>query len=327
MARPKECQPVRYSMEPEASPVVSRIRVAVSILLSAAVLQAEDFNLKFFGDGPLHSDLTYEGKGERITATAINKSGTTIQRAKICIESPDVKPCCLFELWNTAEWAPGAEVTWTKATDRKVSALTHQASLDEFQAVGPPSAASSSSIPSPNAGAPVAPPRPKHNWQFGTVLDSQSARTYVQTGSSTQAQGTSVTSGLSSESGSATTVGGTTSFSGSGSVNATTRSRESSETQIHSMTLQETELMIVNKDFLFVVSDVAEKGSGLYGSLGRAIYNRKHGCHIIVNDPVDFYQEKTTVYVLDVDGKECKMDLIRQERVVKPVSPASADGK
>jgi hypothetical protein len=295
------------------------VKIAIALLLAAFCLQAEDFTLKFFGDGPisLHTDLTYEGKGERISATAINKSGTTIQHAKICIESPDVKPGCLFELWNTAEWAPGAEVTWTKATDRKVSALAHQASLDEFQAIA---------VPSPTTGTPVAPLRPKHSWQFGTVLDSQSAKTYGQTGSSTQTQGTSVTSGSSSVSGSAVSVGGTTSFSGSGSVNATTRSRESSETQIHGMALQETELLIVNKDFLFVVSDVAEKGSGLYGSLSRAIYNRKHGCHIIVNDPIDFYQEKTNVYVLDVDGKECKMDLIRQERVTKP-PPASPDVK
>ncbi len=60
------------------------------------------------------------------------------------------------------------------------------------------------------------------------------------------------------------------------------------------MNLQESQLVIVTADFLFVVSDTVEKGHGLYGSVARAIDNRKHGCHIIIGDPVDFYQEKTT---------------------------------
>lgn len=162
-----------------------------------------------------------------------------------------------------------------------------------------------------------------HNWQSGTVLDSKTVKTYVQTGSSTQTNGAATTTGTSS----GTFIQSGNSGSSSGTFDATTRSHETSDTQIHGMNLQESQLVIVTADFLFVVSDTVEKGRGVYGSLARAIDNRKHGCHIIIGDPVDFYQEKTTLFVADVDGKECKMDLIRQERVAKPAAPPAAEKK
>jgi len=151
-------------------------------------------------------------------------------------------------------------------------------------------------------------------WKTGKVLDSQLAKTFVQTGSSSQTNGTATTNGTVT----ATTFGGTT----TGTFGGTTTARGTSETQIHSMTIQDTQLLIVADDFLYVVNDTVLKGIGLNGSLARAIANRKHGCHVIIGDPVQYSQDKSTLYVMDVDGKECKMEIVRQERVVQPVPAA-----
>jgi hypothetical protein len=90
------------------------------------------------------------------------------------------------------------------------------------------------------------------------------------------------------------------------------------------MTINDTQLLIVADDFLYVVNDSVEKGIGLglNGSLARAIANRKHGCHVIIGDPVEYSQEKATLMVKDVDGKVCKMEIVRQERVAAPAPVA-----
>jgi len=145
-------------------------------------------------------------------------------------------------------------------------------------------------------------------WKTGKVLDSQSAKTYVQTGSSMQTNGTATTAGTDT----GTTSGGIS----TGTYVGTTTGHETSETQIHSMTVQDTQLLIVADDFLYVVNDTVLKGRGLYGIAGRAIANRQHGCHVIIGDPVQYSQEKSDLFVKDVDGKVCKMEIMRQERVV-----------
>lgn len=158
-------------------------------------------------------------------------------------------------------------------------------------------------------------------WKTGKVLDSQSAKTFVQTGSSTQEHSRATTFGSESGTTSSTTVGNTSSGAYSGTYSGTTTSTGSSETQIHSMTVQDTQLLIVADDFLYVVDDTVLKGRGLYGSVGRAIANRKHGCHVIIGDPVQYSQDKAMLFVRDVDGKECKMEIVRQERIVQPPLP------
>jgi hypothetical protein len=144
------------------------------------------------------------------------------------------------------------------------------------------------------------------DWKVGTLLDSKSTKTYVQTGSSTQSDATANTSG---------------SVDSAGGFNASTTASGSSQTQIHSLTIQDTQFVIVGDQYLFVVSDTVEKshGRGLVGLVGNAVVNSKHGCRLIVNDPVKYFQDKSVMYVLDADGKECKMDLARQERIIKPV--------
>jgi hypothetical protein len=123
-------------------------------------------------------------------------------------------------------------------------------------------------------------------WKTGKVLDSQTAKTFVQTGFSTQVNGNATTFGTTSS----TTVGDTS----SGTFTATTTAHGTAETQMHSMTINDTQLLIVADDFLYVVNDSVQKGIGLNGSLARAIGNRRRGCHVIIGDPVQY-----------VDGKGC----------------------
>ncbi|MGI9074503.1 MAG: hypothetical protein ACR2JB_25030 [Bryobacteraceae bacterium] len=92
------------------------------------------------------------------------------------------------------------------------------------------------------------------NWQTGKVLDSQSARTYIQTGAST----TATTTGTASPD-----------YGGGSTVHANT----SAQTQIHQMAIQETELLIVGAEFVYIVDDKIAKSVGFpsHGVVRRAI--------------------------------------------------------
>jgi hypothetical protein len=76
--------------------------------LGIFLLKAEDFSLSVNGVGPftVHTSLTYEGKGERLIATATNDSGKAVPYLKLCVTA--ATKGCLFEMWNTAQWEPGA---------------------------------------------------------------------------------------------------------------------------------------------------------------------------------------------------------------------------
>lgn len=113
------------------------LRVVV-VIATATVVHAEDFTLKHFAFGnviALHTTLSLEGKGARLIATAKNESGVQVVHAKICILSAALQTGCLFELWNTEQWAPGEELTWNVTTPIKLSGLAHNASLLEFEEV------------------------------------------------------------------------------------------------------------------------------------------------------------------------------------------------
>jgi hypothetical protein len=82
------------------------------------------------------------------------------------------------------------------------------------------------------------------------------------------------------------------------------------------MTLRETELLLLSDQFAYIVSDTrSQVNSNMTTSVVRAIANRHHGCHYIVNDNIQFYQEKAILHVIDADGKDCKTDVLRQERL------------
>jgi hypothetical protein len=86
-------------------------------------------------------------------------------------------------------------------------------------------------------------------------------------------------------------------------------------------TIRDSDLMILGNEFAYVIEDTRVSGrTSLVGLTECAIANRHHGCRFIVGDEVKYYQEKAVLHVIDVDGKECKTDILRQERL-HSVSP------
>ena len=84
------------------------------------------------------------------------------------------------------------------------------------------------------------------------------------------------------------------------------------------MTLTETQILIVGNDFSYVASATKRDTGGM--PIGTALISKavNHGaCRYIVGDPIQYAQEKGTLYVKDADGKECKLEIARQERVPK----------
>jgi hypothetical protein len=80
-----------------------------------------------------------------------------------------------------------------------------------------------------------------------------------------------------------------------------------------------TTLIIQGDDYAYTIEDVKQKTDSLraHSLIGVALANRKHGCRFIVNEEVEYAQEekdKTHLYVLDADGKQCKLEILRQEK-------------
>ena len=146
------------------------------------------------------------------------------------------------------------------------------------------------------------------DWKLGRVLDSTSSKSTFTTGatSTTNTNGTATAN----TNGTATTTGGTT------SLNATTtasgQSQQTTSTVVHHMTIRDTELLIVGSDYAYVIEDPYAVSGPL---LKRAITNRKHGCRFIIGEDIKYVQEKGKLIVLDPDGKECSLDIVKQEKV------------
>jgi len=81
---------------------------------------------------------------------------------------------------------------------------------------------------------------------------------------------------------------------------------------LNHVTVREAEVRILGKDYEYLAYDGTSAQTGL---LTRTLGNRKHGCRFIVNDEVKYIQDKQKLYMLDADGKECKLDILRQERL------------
>lgn len=137
------------------------------------------------------------------------------------------------------------------------------------------------------------------DWKLGRVLDSTSSKTMLATGASTSTTGSAHATGTSY---------GTT-------ATATGQSQQTSTTVIHHMTVRDTELLIVGADYAYVIEDPYATSGPL---LRRAITNRKHGCRFIIGEDIKYVQDKGKLIVLDPDGKECKLDIVKQERVQRP---------
>jgi hypothetical protein len=109
-----------------------------------------------------------------------------------------------------------------------------------------------------------------------------------------------------------------------GMVLDSTSSRTYMPTGATTQVIQETQLRIAGLEYEYVVNDPLIKivGNPLDGSvdesLARSAANRWHGCRFIVGGNALYWQEGAKLHVLDEDGKECKLDIVRQERIKKP---------
>lgn len=124
------------------------------------------------------------------------------------------------------------------------------------------------------------------DWATGKVLDSHAAKTYVDSGASTNTTTTSSTT-------------------------------TTSQTRINAMAIQETQLLIVGDEYAYLISDSVAKPVGFptHGIVTRTIMNHGHGCRFVVGDDIKYYQEKSILHIIDADGKKCKLDILRQERL------------
>ncbi len=152
-----------------------------------------------------------------------------------------------------------------------------------------------------------------HNWSVGQVLDANATRNIVQTGTTFQAH----TFGTAT----ATTNGSVSNYTGTSTLNATTEASGQSTTlgaeQVHHTVFQDNQIVIRGGEYIYAVDDLSLKAVGIptQGLLARAIANRKHGCRMVVGDSIQYEQAKNKLFVQDADGKVCKLDIVRQERI------------
>ena len=117
------------------------------------------------------------------------------------------------------------------------------------------------------------------DWKTGKVLDAAAAKSYVEAGDRTGATAT--------------------------------------------LTIRDTQLLLVSDEFAYVVNDTRTSNrlplhQGVIGdsaAIVHAVSGRHHGCRFIVGDEVKFHQNKAVLHVIDADGKECKTEVLRQERL------------
>jgi hypothetical protein len=138
--------------------------------------------------------------------------------------------------------------------------------------------------------------KPEPQWKTGKILDSRLAKSSVPVGSTTNTTSTATATGSDGL--------------------ATASGQSTSATSIDFANIRDNQLVILGDEFAYVVEDTRVSGGhGLIGITEHAIANRKHGCRFIIGDDVKYWQEKATLHVLDADGKECKVDVLRQERL------------
>src|SRR5215471_13563550 len=98
------------------------------------------------------------------------------------------------------------------------------------------------------------------------------------------------------------------------------------------VTIRDTQLLLVSDEFAYVVNDTRTSNKlplhqgaiGDAGAIAHAIGGRHHGCRFIVGDDVKFYQVKDALHVIDADGKECKTEVFKQERLKNTAQPAES---
>jgi len=156
------------------------------------------------------------------------------------------------------------------------------------------------------------------DWQIGRVLDSAMSRQVYTLGSITNTSGSATASGVATANttSTATTIGNTTALQSSTSVNSTAAAsgQSTSYTAIQRAAVQTNELLIVTHRYLYVIEDTRTYAPGF---LINALANRKRGCRFVVGEDIKYAQEKGYLWVLDPDGKECKVPIMRQQVLEK----------
>jgi hypothetical protein len=142
----------------------------------------------------------------------------------------------------------------------------------------------------------------KRDWRVGRVVDAASTKSVYVSGSTTTAEASGT---VSPDYGAGSTVTGT----------------GTAQTRVHYTHVTDNDIIIVGQDYVFNIEDSVASGGKAAIALGHAIANRHHGCRFVVGEDVKYSQEKNKLYVLDADGKECKAEILRQERIQKPQPP------
>lgn len=87
-------------------------------------------------------------------------------------------------------------------------------------------------------------------------------------------------------------------------------------TGLHPFTLESNQLLLQSPDFSYIIRDDRFRGGANPAEVFTlSIAGRHHGCHFIVGDSIKFYQDRLELVVLDADGKRCKVNVLRQERI------------
>ena len=164
----------------------------------------------------------------------------------------------------------------------------------------------------------------ERDWKTARVLDSNTIQQSYVTGAVTNTSGAattvgnSTTTGTSETSGSATSIGGgtvignaSTSSTANTSSIGTTTGHATSTTTIQRVSIQTNELLLDGEGYFYIIQDGRVKSGPI---LPRAIANIKHGCRYVVGEDIEYSQDKGYLWVLDADGKECKVEILRQEK-------------
>ncbi len=124
------------------------------------------------------------------------------------------------------------------------------------------------------------PAKKDRDWKTGKVLDSSTDKHYVQTGATTTSYPT---------------------YGGYGAVSA--------QTQATTATVKETHVVIEGADYTYTINDQTVREPGVI-----ALRKSTHGCRYIVGEEIKYVAEQRILFVQDVDGKECKVEILRQAK-------------
>jgi hypothetical protein len=131
-------------------------------------------------------------------------------------------------------------------------------------------------------------------WKTGLVVDANTVKRIYPMGSTTDSRA----------SGTATTLGNTTTATATGTAN----------TRILYGGVRNSELLVAGEDYIYTVQDSPALSSRTI-LLGVPSRSR---CRFVVGDNIGYAQDRGTLHVLDADGKECKMEILRQEKLPTP---------